>query len=241
MQRIARCYLAFDRRKGTDPTPSSSLVTSQPTNQPTNPSVSFSIPISWFEKVRYTSFENLLRLPSGATLVGSMVHWPRSRSYFFPSSLLFLLLLFLFCEAPFDSRKYHVSAAKKKKKKKVGGIHIQIVTSRMYPLHGSSVKNPGERRTFERINGRGGWLITKSSVFSGWWNLFRSGLNDPHFLWDVLKKRDTRRASNLNLKRNKWILYRFQRGDPSLCSLKNGVFSKRSSANIGSWRLARRS
>lgn len=134
-----RCNVSLDVIRllivGRDPTPSSSLVTSQPT-----PPCPF--PFQSVRLKRRGIRRNLLRLPSGATLVGSMVHWPRSRSYFFllflfpflfpfpPPSLLFLPLLLLFCGAPFDSRKYHVSAAKKKKKEKSRRIHIQIVTDR---------------------------------------------------------------------------------------------------------------
>lgn len=115
MQRIARCYLAFDRRKGSNPfLESGNEPTNQPTSQPTNPSVSFSIPISLFEKVRYTAFENLLRLPSGATLVGSMVHWPRSRSYFLPSFSPFPFFFFL----PSPLRFEKVSCIGRKGKKK---------------------------------------------------------------------------------------------------------------------------
>ena len=160
MQRIARCYLAFDRRKGSNPfLESGNEPTNQPANQPTNPSVSFSIPISSFEKVRYTAFENLLRLPSGATLVGSMVHWPRSRSYFLPSFSPFPFFFFFFLPSPLRFEKVSCIGRKeeKKRKKKVGGIHIQIVTSRMYPLHGSSVKTQLPGSSVGRSNGRGSW------------------------------------------------------------------------------------
>lgn len=117
MQRIARCYLAFDRRKGSNPfLESGNEPTNQPANQPTNPSVSFSIPISSFEKVRYTAFENLLRLPSGATLVGSMVHWPRSRSYFLPSFSPFPFPFFFFFAKPPSIRESIMYRPQRRKK-----------------------------------------------------------------------------------------------------------------------------
>lgn len=146
----------FDRRKGT----TNPFLESG--NEPNNPSsVSFSIPISF--KRKYTRLQAaLLWFPSVATLVGSMVHWPRSRLFLF---------IFSFFTKPFWFKKVSCIDGKKWR------IHIQIVTSRMCPLHvaprtllrrssvctvrklsrgGSGVKALlGERRTLERINGPG--------------------------------------------------------------------------------------
>lgn len=150
----------FDRRKGI----SNPFLESG--NEPSNPSaVSFSVPISfkrrYIRRCKRPSFGFVPRLSRG-------IHGP-------------LAWISLFSRAP----SMRESIVYRPRRKKVARIHIQIVTSRMYPLHarrdassssstvfagsprlqrrGSSVKAlPSERRTFPRINGQRERLITNS-------------------------------------------------------------------------------
>lgn len=143
MQRIAGCYPAFDRRKGSNPFLESG-------NEPTNPSVSFSIPISSFEKARYTAkpppfakrcHSRGIHGPLASISLLFLPPFSFSFSLSLPPPLLFLPLLLLFCGAPFDSRKYHVSAAKKKKKRKKSAYsYTDCYRSRMYPLHAGTAR-----------------------------------------------------------------------------------------------------
>lgn len=133
MQRIAGCYPAFDRRKGSNPFLESG-------NEPTNPSVSFSIPISSFEKARYTA-----KPPPFAKRCHSRgIHGPLASisllflppfSFSFSLSLppppFFFFLFFSFFAEPLSIQESIMyRPQKKKKKEKSRRIHIQIVTDR---------------------------------------------------------------------------------------------------------------